>query len=850
MHAETFTVDAVTPYAADDGFCAIVEAIENANDDIATHADCPAGNGEDTIVLTDDIELDGSDIFSTNGPSGLPTITGKTIINGEGFSIRRLGTALSFRIFHIAATAEATINSLVIEGGLVDSGFDNGGGIFNEGLLSINESVIDNNQVSSIFPSGGGIYNNGNLILINSSISNNITADMVFSNGGGVYNSLDKNLTLINTTVENNVAGSGGGVWNLGPITVQNSVFRENIARETAGALMLFKPAGSPSYKIHNSTFANNSAVESGGAIVNGNTNTEIFGSFFTGNTVSEISGGALANLFGAIISITSSTFDGNKALSTALGGAISNVSLGNVNLIGSIISNNQCETKGGGLFTSLGNFYVSDSLISGNSADQGGGFYQGPSNIDGFFIERSSIVNNSATTFGGGGLAEGSQARSYILNSTVSGNTAEVIGGGLMLNTGGQIDLLHTAVVDNKCTLFSNSIGGFDAFAGTTNIGSSIFASNPNGDCSATSSSSSLDFNLTTSAGGGIPLSRWCSFIPIQPNDQLNTDPLLEPLALNGNVGPTYLLQAGSSAIDAIPSDCPASLGGVDQRGVVRPSGSCDIGPISSEAAVLPVVAFAFDDSVINNEATVVDPHLVDLVVDNTNGNISSPAIPLRLYISIKGTAALDTDYSTSLTVPTVFVVDAGNWPAPGDSKTFQLDFTVIDDLLLEGSETIQLSVSLTGPGILGDRKDHIVTIIDNEFVGLNCSGFLPPFNKPRTVKKSETTIPAKIKLYNYEGNLILPGDLAAPPEIVVNFDGVVFGDETDDDAIVPVGSSNIENVFRYEDDDEFWSYRLNTGQFLTPGVYTVTVRSGDPSSYSIENDEGDECVQTFTKQ
>jgi hypothetical protein len=60
-------------------------------------------------------------------------------------------------------------------------------------------------------------------------------------------------------------------------------------------------------------------------------------------------------------------------------------------------------------------------------------------------------------------------------------------------------------------------------------------------------------------------------------PGDQVNTDPMVGPLAENGGPTLTHALLTGSPAIDAgDDAVCPAT----DQRGVSRPQGvACDIG-------------------------------------------------------------------------------------------------------------------------------------------------------------------------------------------------------------------------------------------------------------------------------
>jgi hypothetical protein len=113
-----------------------------------------------------------------------------------------------------------TASSLVCSGG-------NGGGIYNsyDGRLTISGSTISGNttsalqictepwQVSGHGGHGGGIYNEGSLTVSESTISNN-TADV---NGGGIYNDdSSSSLTITGSTISGNSAaywGEGGGIY-------------------------------------------------------------------------------------------------------------------------------------------------------------------------------------------------------------------------------------------------------------------------------------------------------------------------------------------------------------------------------------------------------------------------------------------------------------------------------------------------------------------------------------------------------------------------------------------------------------------------------------------------------------
>ena len=855
--AATLTVDSPTAYVAPDGLCGLVEAIDNANADAPVHADCPAGTGADEILLTADVILDGTDVFAADGDTGLPSLTGETLLDGAGFTISRDPAAPAFRILHVSVGAVAELHRVRISGGLAATGFDNGGGILNAGTLLISESAVENNEVASIFPSGGGIFNSGNLTIANSSVIGNRAADATFAFGGGVYSAgAGGSLTLINAELSENTARQGGGVWTAVATTVDNSRITDNQAQDAGGGMLLFRPVDPISVRINNTVFENNVVLgagntdnNGGGAIASRVRDVEIFGSSFRNNAVADgVAGGAILN-FG-IMTIDASELTGNSVSGTAVAGAIANVLFtSEVRLVGSIVRNNTSATEAGGLYTVSGPFYVSDSLIEGNTATSGGGFAAGSSNGDSFFIKRSSLIGNSASFLGGAGYAVGNLTTSFIDNSTISGNYAFFGGGGIGLNQGGQVQITHTAVIANTSDQGVNSVGGLNLFAGTGSIGSNLIANNPADDCSATNQSTSLDYNISTDdeVTGAFGDDRWCSFLPSAPNDLLETDPLVEPLATNGNVGPTHLLQLGSPAADYIPFDCPPSLEGVDQRGVARPPGTCDVGPVSDEAAVLPLVYFPLASSLIDNEGSFSGTHFVDLVVDNMDGTLPAPGMDLTLNVGIRGTAAPGIDYIADAGIPTIFVLDALDWPAPGTTRTLQIGLTPLPDALVEDAETIELSVRLTGPGVLGAQRTHVVTLVDARQTVYACDGFRPPLADPLAFgNRPPRSIPAKMRVIAPNGVPVGPDELPATPEIfVVAPDGTVYGNYDDDAPLVPVGRSNVENRFAYDPNEAQWHYRIGAGQFPAPGVYTVAARFPSDSDAVFDPT----CTQTFER-
>ena len=90
---------------------------------------------------------------------------------------------------------------------------------------------------------------------------------------------------------------------------------------------------------------------------------------------------------------------------------------------------------------------------------------------------------------------------------------------------------------------------------------------------------------------------------------------------------------------------------------------------------------------------------------------------------------------------------------------------------------------------------------------------------------------------------------DIAAPPVINVLFGSQVFGEvPPDTEDLLPLGSANDDNIFRFDLDSGQWIYNLGTKLFTAAGTYIVMVASGDTSEYTVSG-PGGSCVQTFER-
>ena len=99
------------------------------------------------------------------------------------------------------------------------------------------------------------------------------------------------------------------------------------------------------------------------------------------------------------------------------------------------------------------------------------------------------------------------------------------------------------------------------------------------------------------------------------------NTNPQLQPLALNGGQTLNHALPPGSPALDQVSTPCPL---GFDQRNVIRPQGTaCDIGAFELEEANLEVSKSADPSPVIAGQTITYTVIVTNLSTSGAANNI-----------------------------------------------------------------------------------------------------------------------------------------------------------------------------------------------------------------------------------
>lgn len=448
----------------------------------------------------------------------------------------------------------------------------------------------------------------------------------------------------------------GGGIENLGTLTLNNSIVRDNQVSSTSG-----NPIGGgihnagPALSLINTTVTANSCLRPAST-----------GSAF---------GGGVDSIVAATITITNSSISGNNANSPTGFGFGAGLYLENIFVLNATNSNFDNNTGGGSSgsngtgvralsATGAAVFNATNCTFNGNSGT--GGLNQGQAlqlftvtsaaatltaTFDGVTINgntgnslgvgvnvtanggpvnitflKSTISNNTGATNGGGvhvtntGSTLSSSATVNFTNSTVSGNTATGNGGGVSVEqpaAGGTVtaNFNFATVANNTATTSGGGI--FRSTAGTVNLKNTIVADNTSAtgpDLAGTINSQ--DYNHIENLTGAT--------ITGTTTNNGTGDPQLGALALNGGTTQNHLPGGSSPVINTIPNgtnDCGTTIT-TDQRGQTRPGGAgCEKGSVEVAAAAV----FAN----IGGQALTADGRGIrNVTVTVSGGGLSQPLV------------------------------------------------------------------------------------------------------------------------------------------------------------------------------------------------------------------------------
>lgn len=401
--ATTIVVSTLNDVIANDGQCALREAIIAANTDSA-FSDCAAGSGADVISFdaslpvpavfnltisgtNEDLSFTGDlDILSTLTITG--TGSGNIVLDGNGAD----------RVLDIRPGANLTLSGVTVRNGN-PIGSVEGGGIRVQASLTLSNSLVTGNQSGGIFNNGGG------MVLTAVSITNN-------SSGQGIQNINQGVLTYNGGQVSENPSGgisNGTATASLIDLVVSNNGGSGGVANSGATLSHL---------TLSQSTVISNTAVNGGGVYNSG---------------------------VGAITDILDTTITGNTA--TASGGGIFNNGTMTVNR--STLDNNHART-GGGIDHSGSSLQMTNTTINGNSvSDNGGGIY----NRGSATLTHVTLAGNTANGPDTGGNLFNDEALLTLQNSIVANSDADgncFYSGGFVTSSGNNLDDGITCAFNN----------------------------------------------------------------------------------------------------------------------------------------------------------------------------------------------------------------------------------------------------------------------------------------------------------------------------------------------------------------------------------------------------------------
>ncbi len=506
--------------------------------------------GEEGEVL---VQQSSFTLNTSGGGGGGVAIVGpaELVVNVEGSAFEGNAAGLTTESFGGGLLVQSEGGTIGIDGsdflGNTTNGRDGGGIAVLGGNATIADSLVSGNRAVGSIADGGGVY------------------------GGPIGGTPPGNLELTRTTIVGNSADrDGGGLeWYGGSVRIESSSLSQNNAGNRGGGIW----AGSTeSFEIIDSELSENTANSDGGAAFFESISVGVVGSDIRGN-VSGAEGGGFA------------LTQANPETS--------------LRIEGSQVRENESASSGGGISirgvrrAPTGNLEIIDSVLSGNQADSdGGGLFAFLTR--GFLISGSTLSSNDAGANGGGAFLRGAGTDDLpgeITGSTVSGNTARGSGGGLSIEDGSRepLSISYTTIAENTADSDGDSNGtGGGVFSGApVGLSHTIVFSNRRfeefrpEDLAGPEFTGVTTFSVSDSLVGVIRPGTTASL----NNTLLGIDPLLDSLADNGGPTPTHSLLPGSPAIDAGDPALMAGVDGVpefDQRGpgFARVSGSSiDIG-------------------------------------------------------------------------------------------------------------------------------------------------------------------------------------------------------------------------------------------------------------------------------
>jgi predicted outer membrane repeat protein len=444
-----------------------------------------ANVGADLIA----IQVDGTVFLE----SPLPLVAEDLRIEADGYTFAIDGSS-QYRIFEVPAGVRLELSGLELISGTGNLG--NGGAVWNAGMLDVQSCTF----LANFAELGGAIYNEGSVhlragteILQSNAVQGagiynlgelNVEDTIFYGNvapleGGAIYN--EGTVTVLRGEFSDGFGMDGAGIYSKGGVvTVEDSTFSGLETNSTGGAISI-----SGDLIVHSTWFFGNQSVQGGALYVNAGGSAEIEGGSFEQNQ--SATGGAIMNA--GTLTITNSTLTGNRAEGN--GGAITNsgtLSVNNTNLTGNTsvgdgggihnsdtgevlleaVGIEENEARAGGALNNAGNLEAYASSFAFNHADWGGGIQ----NTGSMFLQTGQVNDNLSGSEGGGLYNTGLLTLDEVL---MRGNRA-TDGGGLLNQ--GEVEI-HGGRFEGNNAHFDFGGGIFNLSQGSLQIYTTVFEGN-----------------------------------------------------------------------------------------------------------------------------------------------------------------------------------------------------------------------------------------------------------------------------------------------------------------------------------------------------------------------------------
>jgi hypothetical protein len=306
--------------------------------------------------------------------SGELAINDDLTISGPGSGALSVSGSNTSRVFDVESGMTATIEGLTLTNGFAGGaapGYpSSGGGILNQGSLTLNDVVLNANQAvgdpSVVIPAslifntlggalGGGIANFGTLAVTDCTFTNNQALGASNANGS----------SLLFPSFPGDALG--GGLSNYGSVSIESSEFSGNLAQAGSGGIGPFAAIGGGgaihndnSLSVDGTSIHDNQAI-GGSNSTSGNHNGHALGGGIMSGTLLALLGAGSASL-----AVSNSTFAHNQALG------------GNDNVVTDAFvprSDAPDNAYGGAILVYQGSAAVSNTTVTKNQAIGGTGF-------------------------------------------------------------------------------------------------------------------------------------------------------------------------------------------------------------------------------------------------------------------------------------------------------------------------------------------------------------------------------------------------------------------------------------------------------------------------------------------